>query len=441
MIRFAWAVCAILLVSPGWAFAATPSLVITNLPAYGSTDPLAGLALNVNPSACAVAAYIYVPGYGWVTKPTCAQPLAAIQPDGTWSANITTGGADSNATRIAAFLVPTNFSQPCVLGASALPENIYSNALASFVITRQNPAANWITFSGYAWWLKTSAGPVGPGPNYFSDSTNNVWVDTQGWLHLRITNRSNEWQCAEIVSARSFGYGSYRFELGFPVDTLDPNVTLGLFTWSDDPAYSDREIDVECGRWSNPSDVNNAQFVVQPYNLSNHLLRYRVPTGVTNSTQLFTWQSNRVDFQSQTGSYTPNPPFTNLLKSWSFTDATAVPLRGDENIRLNLWLVSGVPPASSNEVEVIIKSFDFVPLGPPPPGNITAINLSTPGQSSCNLGLAEQPDWRYTVESSVDLVNWTNLTTLLATNLSQTFADTNAARSDVKRFYRTITVP
>ena len=30
----------------------------------------------------------------------------------------------------------------------------------------------------------------------------------KAWPHLRITNRSNAWQCAEIVSARTFGYGA-----------------------------------------------------------------------------------------------------------------------------------------------------------------------------------------------------------------------------------------
>jgi hypothetical protein len=69
-----------------------------------------------------------------------------------------------------------------------------------------------LSFSGYDWWVKSSAGKVGPGPNYFSDSTNNVWTDSLGQLHLRITNRSNQWQCAELISARTFGYGSYRSE-------------------------------------------------------------------------------------------------------------------------------------------------------------------------------------------------------------------------------------
>jgi hypothetical protein len=40
--------------------------------------------------------------------------------------------------------------------------------------------------------MKSSTGQVGPGPNYFSDSTNNVWLDGMGQLRLRITNRTEQ---------------------------------------------------------------------------------------------------------------------------------------------------------------------------------------------------------------------------------------------------------
>src|ERR1035438_7480052 len=84
---------------------AGPSIIITNLPAYGSSDNLGGVVLGASPSACSAAVFIDVPSYGWVNKPTCAQPLTAIQPDGSWTADITTGGTDQLATRIAALLV------------------------------------------------------------------------------------------------------------------------------------------------------------------------------------------------------------------------------------------------------------------------------------------------------------------------------------------------
>ena len=85
------------------------------------------------------------------------------------------------------------------------------------------------------------------------------------------------------------------------MNDINPSVVLGLFTWSDDPAYTHREIDIECGRWANPGDVNNAQYVVQPWDWPSHLVRYAVPAGLTNSTHSFTWETNRVSYQALRG--------------------------------------------------------------------------------------------------------------------------------------------
>src|SRR3569833_208448 len=95
-----------------WAgLAGTPAVIITNLPAYGTTDTLKGYVIGANPATQAMAVFIYVPGYGWVNKPFCTPLLVPIQTDGSWSANITTGGVgDTAATRIAAMLVSTNYN-------------------------------------------------------------------------------------------------------------------------------------------------------------------------------------------------------------------------------------------------------------------------------------------------------------------------------------------
>jgi hypothetical protein len=377
-----------------------------------------------------------VPGYGWVTKPTCAQPLTVIQPDGSWSADITTGGSDQLATRIAALLVSTNYSEPCVEGAAALPTNVFAQALASAVVTRPYPGHRWLSFSGYNWWVKTSTGTVGPGPNYFSDSTNNVWLDGQGQLHLRITNRSNQWQCAELVSARTFGYGSYRFQLASPADALDRNVVLGLFTWSDDPAYTDREIDIECSRWGNAADPNNAQYVVQPYDLTGHLARFAVPAGQTNSTLLFTWETNAVRFQSQRGSFSPNPSPASTISNWTYT--LTVPPSGDESVRLNLWLMNGTPPSDNREVEVVVSSFQFVPLGAPQSAALTVPRGLPAGPF--RFALHGEFDRRYEVQASADLLSWEPLANVLATNPVVDFGDSDSPVLN-RRFYRAVTLP
>lgn len=92
------------------------------------------------------------------------------------------------------------------------------------------PYSRTLTFAGHNWCVKAAKSQVGPGPNYFSDSTNNVWLDNMGRLHLKIYRSGSRWYCAEVVSEESFGYGTYRFYIDSPVDKLDPNIIFGLFT-------------------------------------------------------------------------------------------------------------------------------------------------------------------------------------------------------------------
>jgi hypothetical protein len=62
---------------------------------------------------------------------------------------------------------------------------------------------------------------------------------------------------------------------------------------------------------------NNAQFVVQPFGTPSHLVRYAVPLGQTNLIHSFTWESNRVTFESLRGNYTPAPNPTNVISAWT----------------------------------------------------------------------------------------------------------------------------
>jgi hypothetical protein len=301
---------------------AASSVEFTDVPPYGSFDNLQGKVHGVNTASNRVAVFIYVNGAGWFAKPTCAAPLTTIQPDGTWTADITTGGSDQNATQIAAYVVPASFSHPCVTNAFCIPDTVAQQALASALATRVAPATRAFHWSGYDWWVKNSAAPVGPGPNYFSDSTNNVSIDAQGRLRLRITHVASNWPCAEIVMQKTLGYGTYAFHIASPVNALDPNVVLGLFTWSDQPAFNNREIDFEGGRWSYPADYQNAQFVVQPWYLPGQLVRYRIPPLATNSVPSFTWQTNAITFLCATGTTTAVPLTTNALLNASFESGT-----------------------------------------------------------------------------------------------------------------------
>jgi hypothetical protein len=209
-----------------------------------------------------------------------------------------------------------------------------------------------VTWNGVQWQVKTSTSAVGPGPNIFSKT--NVSVDANKFLHLRITkDASNRWTTAEVISPTSYGYGTYAFTVGTRLDQLDPNVVLGLFTWSDKAPYAHREIDVEVARWGSAADPTNAQFVVQPYDKPNHLRRF-TETSAIRTVQQFTWRAGVVSFVSRrldTGA---------TVASYTYSGA-GVPVPGDERVRLNLWLYGGAAPTNGQAVDVTVESFTFTP--------------------------------------------------------------------------------
>jgi len=207
-----------------------------------------------------------------------------------------------------------------------------------------------ISFSGYTWTVKTSGRErFGPGPNYFSDSADNVWVDEEGRLHLRITSAGGRWYSAEVVNTESLGYGTYRFKLASPVDAdaLDPEAILGLFTYSDDPAFANREIDIEFGKWGKRAETATGSWTVQPYTLPGTKARFVQPAAAS-TTQAFTWRPHAIAFANAQG-------------SWTYA-GSAVPPAGDERVRMNLWLDKGRVPANGVPIEVVVERFTFTPL-------------------------------------------------------------------------------
>ncbi len=331
-----------------------PSIVFTFVPPYGSFQNLQGRVTCVTPDDYKVAVYIFVSG--WWTKPTFASPLTYVQSDGSWICDITTGGTDQNATQIVAFLVPNGYDPPPLSGSQTLPPELFTHAVAQVHADRP-PIYRTLEFSGYTWKVKASETPAGPGPNYFSDSLSDVWVDAGGRLHLRIVYRNNRWYCTEVFSAVPMGYGIYTFTLGSRVDLLDMNVVLGLFTWDDtSPDYSHREIDIEFSRWGEVTG-DNAQYVVQPWTTAGNRHRFNMTLQTNRSLHSFDWNTARIQFSSFQGDA---PPPANLIESWQYTGAD-IPPEGAANAHLNLWLLNGSPPSDGQTVEVIVESFEFVP--------------------------------------------------------------------------------
>ena len=260
-VLFVLTICFISLSCSSSVWAETSDIYFTHVPPYGTVGNLSGQDSGVVYNDYKVLVYIDVSG--WWNKPTWADPLTSINPDGSWTCNITpVVPSDTTATQIIAFLIPSGSYQSSdweMDEDSELPAELYTYPYAQIPRT---PANRAIRFADHNWGVKS--GYNGPGPNNFSDSMDNVWVDTNGHLHLKITHPDSQWYCSEIISDESFGYGTYVFTVKSRLDSLDENIVLGLFTWDTyAPEYNYREIDFEFSRWMDPA-LDIGQYVIQP---------------------------------------------------------------------------------------------------------------------------------------------------------------------------------
>ena len=289
---------------------------------------------------------------------------AYVQPTANAPFTLVKGGQWTTAThlgwRYAAILCRKTYQAPAV-AADAPPVGgdvlAVAETEAAATPARATPART-LSFSGYEWWVKQSEGPVGPGPNLFGGGADNVWVDARGRLHLKITRRKGVSRCAEVVLTRSLGYGIYRFYLESR-PPADPYVVLGLFTWNDEPAYTHREIDIELSRWGQPAN-QNAQFVVQPYQLPGHRIRFEFPARARQSVQSFTWSPGSVLFRSSVGRQDVADG-GHVVREETLT--AGIPAPGGENARINLWLSRGMATPGESDCEVVVNKFEFVPAG------------------------------------------------------------------------------
>ncbi len=357
------------------AFCDTPDIYFTYVPPYGTTGNLSGQVTGAAYDDYEVLVYIYVGG--WWNKPTWANPTTPIDSNGSWTCNITTSiPGDTYATKIIAFLIPEGSYQQSweMAGEQLLPANLYDFVYEE-IPRRQTDRA--IRFSNHNWAVKT--GFEGPGPNYFSDSMNNVWVDANGFLRLKITHQGGLWYCSEVISDESFGYGTYVFTIDSRVDLLDRNVVLGLFTWDTyAPQYNYREIDFEFSRWQNPSN-DIGQYVIQPWDTPGNIHRFDFDDagqGAT-TTHVMTWRPDGIYFKSYHGDFELAPLPEKLIEDWFYAGPDNPP-PGGENARINLWLINGLAPSDGLESEIVIKNFMFMTEISDQPGDIdndTNVNL------------------------------------------------------------------
>lgn len=221
--------------------------------------------------------------------------------------------------------------------------------------------AQTFAFGGYDWYARSGTG--GPGPNTFS--SDNVSVDANGWLHLRIAHVHNAWTTAEVFSAARLGFGTYEFQIVGRPDLLDDNVVLGLFNYptADVGPDATNEIDIEFATWGG-SQPEHGNWTVWPAiaqaGLGPTTHAYATSLAGDTSTHRFTWTPTRVDYVSLQGLVDDD---SGSYATWTFAPPDAAQRIPQQAlpVHMNLWLLGGNAPTDRQDVDIAIARFRFIP--------------------------------------------------------------------------------
>ncbi len=218
-----------------------------------------------------------------------------------------------------------------------------------------------LDWQGHTWQL-TSGGMAG----VCEGDAANVNVDDNGYLHLRIAHSGGTWSASELFTTDEIGFGTYQWQVEGPIDTYDRNLVLGLFPYGPEAglgADGTNEIDIEYSRWGQANGPNGDFTVYPATGTTIGELSYSFSLSGLTSTSRLVW-SNAGVTESLFDGLEPLTTSSAPLKTWSY-----MPAQASKNIPqsalplgINLWCFDA-PPSDANPVEIVIRSFEFVPAG------------------------------------------------------------------------------
>jgi hypothetical protein len=209
------------------------------------------------------------------------------------------------------------------------------------------PTMATVDFCGYTW-------SVEDGGAY---SNQNVWLDTSGYMHLKVRNDSGNWTCAKVTSTSNIGSGILQWQIIGNHDTLDKNVVLSLY--GDRGIDGQDEIDIQFSKFGADSG-NNGMFTVYPnvpgYSKVTNAFTYSLSG--TESTARYKWSSTRIIFLLMNG-FQSITSTSGLITQWSYLPSLPSRYIPQESmpVIMSLDLHNGAPPSDSQEVEMVIKNF------------------------------------------------------------------------------------
>jgi hypothetical protein len=324
-----------------------PAIEFTTIPRADAGGPatLEAVAGRVNGARPGQRIVVFArSGDVWWVQPFRSRPFTAIERDSSWRNSIHLG------TEYAALLVDADYHPPGTTeslperggGVAAIARITGSGAFVS-------PTAKTLAFSGYDWEIRQQPADRRGLNDY---DARNAWVDSDGHLHLLVTERDGRWTSAEVSMTRSLGYGTYSFDLR-DTSQLDPATALSLFTFDllgADQNYREMTVDVSRG---DPVNMNG-QYVVQPETVPANVFRFAIPaSAVTHS---FRWEPGRVSFKTVRRA---GQPRAEVVAERLFT--AGVPSAGTEHSHMTLLYDRAAPKPPSKAVEVVVEKFAFLP--------------------------------------------------------------------------------
>src|SRR6202166_275311 len=328
----------------------TPAITFTKIPpgAKGGRERVDAISGSVSGARPGQRIVIYAKSGPWRVQPWPEHTFTSIKPDSTWDTQTHLG------YEYAALLVNADYHPaPTIDVAPTVGGSVEALRIVNGVGSLPDLPIVPLRFSGYDWKVRTVSAARG-GLNNLYDA-DNAWTDQSGALHLRVSNKPAGWTCAQVIIARSLGYGTYNFVIR---DTarLDPAVVLSLHTYDDLAGEQHfREWDIEIGRWGRTASRENAQFGIQPFYVPGNLARFTESPGTLTYSML--WEPGRAVFKAFRG----NSIRSNARPFYEHSFTAGVPSPGQELLEAMFYIVASKKSPLQKNTEVIIDKFEYLP--------------------------------------------------------------------------------
>ena len=198
----------------------------------------------------------------------------------------------------------------------------------------------------------------------------NIFVDSNGYLHLRIGKKGRTYTGSEMFTQDNMGFGTFQWQIqGADIYAMDPPVVLGLFPYG--PANNigkdgENELDIEFSNWNGnfyPTPIN-ADFTDYPS--TGHRRRHSqsaweddfyLPARPAATTARIEWSSDRVAFTLMRG-LVPVGKTRHVIKRDVYKGNTVTIPQDAIPVGMNLWCWQ-VPP--THTWDIVVRKFEFVP--------------------------------------------------------------------------------